>query len=197
MAKEIFERVQTGTGQRTVRVRIYDPTESPGGGDRRESLRVRCICDEYLAGAAFNLPRIMVEGSFWPSATALKISDKSLGLVLCRNIDSWAAGWPELFAEISRMLAPGGIFYLSAPDAKAFFDPHTNLPLTHRLPADLARLFQVLAFREDQPVLRALDSSLVQSLADTFEIYDYSQRDLPGAPAPLAGMLEFSLAKKL
>lgn len=197
MAKEIIEQVQTGTGQRMVRVRIYDAAEAPGGEDRRESLRVRCICDEYLAGAALNLPRIVVEGSFWPSATAARIKDKSVGLVLCRNIESWAASWPELFTEITRMLAPGGIFYLSASDAKAFFDPQTNLPLTHRLQADLAQLFQVLAFREDQPVLRSLNSSLVWALGDTYEIYDYSRRDLPGAPAPRAGMLEFSLVKKL
>ena len=193
---EILERVQTGTGQATVRVRIYDAADAGIADDRRELNRVRSICDEYLGGAALNLPRIVIEGSFWPSTTATRIKDRSVGLVLCRNIECWAASWTELSSEIHRMLAPGGIFYLSAPDARAFFDPQTNLPLTHRLPPDLARLFQVLAFREDQPVLRSLDSSVVWNLRDMFEIHDYTHRDLPGSPALRAGMLEFSLAKR-
>lgn len=193
---EILERVQTGTGQRTVRVQIYEAAEAGAAADRRELHRVRSICNEYLGGAALNLPRIVIEGSFWPSTTATRIKDRSVGLVLCCNIECWAASWTELSSEIHRMLAPGGIFYLSAPDAKAFFDPQTNLPLTHRLPADLARLFQVLALREDQPVLRSLDYATVWDMRDMFEIHDYTHRDLADAPALCSGMLEFSLAKR-
>lgn len=193
---DILERVQTLAGQRAVRVGVYEAGEAAPADDRRELQRVRSICDEYLAGAALNLPRVVIEGSFWPSTTAARIKDRSVGLVLCHNIERWAASWTELSSEIHRMLAPGGIFYLQAPDAKAVFDPQTNLPFTHRLPADLARLFQVLVFREDQPVLRALDSSLVWDLRDLFEIHDYTHRDLPGAPALRSGMLEFSLAKR-
>ncbi|MFQ5608211.1 MAG: hypothetical protein ACE5GA_09715 [Candidatus Zixiibacteriota bacterium] len=196
MTREIRDRVTTVAGQSPVRLSIYDSPDSLDFEDRREALRVRGICDEYLAGALLKLPRVIVEGAFWPSASRRVIADCSAGLVVCRNIESWAAEWPVVFTEVTRMLAPGGIFYLNAPDAGAFFDSRSNLPLTHRLPGALAQLLLALALREDQPVYRALERSQVWKLSDgTYEVFDYTHRDLPGAPALQPGIIEFSLIK--
>ncbi|MFQ5607344.1 MAG: hypothetical protein ACE5GA_05310, partial [Candidatus Zixiibacteriota bacterium] len=39
--------------------------------DRRSRSRIREICNEYLQGAPLTLPRVFIEGRYWPLNTKL------------------------------------------------------------------------------------------------------------------------------
>lgn len=182
-------------GYRLARASVFGPDAPPPLTDRRLQLRLRQICDDYLEGATLALPRLVIEGAYWPRPSVSGLSDNSVGLVICANIERSSAGWSELFAEARRVLAPGGIFYLTAPDNLSLFDPHYYLPFLDKLPQWLAEAFLALTMRYDQPLYRTIGREEVFKLGRDFKVFDYTFREFPDTEKPPSGILEFCLIK--
>ncbi len=178
-----------------LRVEVYQADAPAPVDDRRMQLRARRICDEYLEGAALNLPRVIIEGAFCSTVGQRLISAESVGLVICRNIHRNCADWSDLFAEFRRILAPGGILYLHASDTKAIFDPHYSLPFLNRLPDWLAETYLSLTLHHGAPLYATITAEEVLACAQGFEAHNYSAKALPDAPPPSPGSVEFSLIK--
>ncbi|MBN4057017.1 methyltransferase domain-containing protein [bacterium AH-315-J21] len=179
----------------TLRVEVYQADTPAPVDNRRIQLRIRAICDEYLEGAVLNLPRVIVEGAFCSSAGRRLISDESVGLVICQNIHRNCSDWSDLFSEFRRILAPGGILYLHAPDSKAIFDPHYSLPFLNHMPDWIAEAYLSLTLHHGSPLYATITADEVLACAQGFEAHNYSSKTLPEAPAPSAGSVEFSLIK--
>ena len=119
----------------------------------------------------------------------------SLGLIICRRILRDGPDWPELLGWCARTLAPGGILYVNAPDARAFIDPQYGLPGLNQTPVTLAEIYLALTFNHGEPLYRPLDKRLLYKLSDQFDVFDYSKRYLHGTQSPPPGQLEYSLVK--
>jgi len=178
-----------------MRVEVYRADTPAPVNNRRMQLRARRICDEYLEGSVLTLPRVVIEGSFCSGAGKRLISDESVGLVICRNIHRACADWSELFAEFRRILAPGGILYLLAPDTKGIFDPHYSLPFLNHFPDWLAGIYLSLTLHHGAPLYATITADEVLTCAQGFEAHNYSSKTLPDTPPPSPGCVEFSLIK--
>jgi ubiquinone/menaquinone biosynthesis C-methylase UbiE len=64
----------------------------------------------------------------------LPFPDASFDVVLSNQVMAYVADQPRHFAEMARVLRPGGLVYLAAPNRTFPLEPHHHLPLVHYLP---------------------------------------------------------------
>jgi SAM-dependent methyltransferase len=64
----------------------------------------------------------------------LPVRDGSVDVVVCAQVYEHVADAARLFGEIERVLAPGGVCFLSGPNKWFPIEMHTGLPLIHWLP---------------------------------------------------------------
>lgn len=69
---------------------------------------------------------------------ALPLPDASVGLVICSQVYEHVPDDRQLFAEIRRVLVPGGQVFFSGPNWLYPIEPHFFLPFLHWLPQELA-----------------------------------------------------------
>jgi SAM-dependent methyltransferase len=128
-------------------------------------------CDAArLAAVKLAIPGIDVEQA---DLEELPFPDDSFDAIVMQDVIEHVAAPTEVLAEITRVLAPGGVLYLSTPNRRALTnivsDPHFGLPfvslysrrklrevLRRKRPADAERpdLAQLLSFDELQALLR-------------------------------------------
>ncbi len=68
----------------------------------------------------------------------LPIQDETVDVVICTQVYEHVASDQALFAEIERVLAPGGVCFFSGPNRLYPVEQHYGLPIVHWLPAALA-----------------------------------------------------------
>ena len=72
-------------------------------------------------------------------ATQLPFADGGFDLILSNQVITYLQDPRRHVHEIARLLKPGGVAYLAAPNRYFPFEPHTKTPLVHWLPGPLYR----------------------------------------------------------
>ncbi|MYA32768.1 MAG: class I SAM-dependent methyltransferase [Gemmatimonadales bacterium] len=85
-------------------------------------------------------PRVVIERGLTCVAdgTRLPTADACFDFLIVNHLYEHVADPRELFAEVSRVLKPGGSAYVSAGSRWAFLEPHYRLPFLSWLPRGLA-----------------------------------------------------------
>ncbi len=82
-------------------------------------------------------------------AMSLPLGDNSVDVVICAQVYEHVPDDERLFAEIYRVLKPGGLVFFSGPNWLFPIEPHHSLPLLHWLPSPLADRYLRMAGRGD------------------------------------------------
>ena len=109
-------------------------------------------------------------------ALNLPFDDASFDVVICSHVYEHVPDPVRMFAEIHRVLRPGGICYFSAGNRLMWNEPHYNLPLLAILPRPLAHLYIRLAGKADYYHEKHLTYWGLKSLVDQFSRNDYTVR---------------------
>lgn len=96
---------------------------------------------EYDAGCARQALRLATEHLtiVRGDGQQLPMADESLDVVVCAQVYEHVADARSLFAEIWRVLAFGGVCFLSGPNRLFPIEMHCHLPFVHWLPYGWAR----------------------------------------------------------
>lgn len=127
------------------------------------ALRVAKAADdgvEYLCGDSQRLP----------------LADGSVDLVLCNHVYEHVPDARVLFAEIRRVLRPGGLCYLGAASRLTIIEPHYGLPLLSWLPTPAAHAYMRLAGRGERYYEKLRTHWGIRGLVREFEVIDYTLR---------------------
>lgn len=81
---------------------------------------------------------------------SLPFSDGMIDVIICAQVYEHVPDDARLFAEIYRVLRPGGLVFFSGPNWLFPIEPHHMLPLLHWLPRPLADLYLRLTHRGDR-----------------------------------------------
>jgi SAM-dependent methyltransferase len=71
-------------------------------------------------------------------AMVLPFADESIHVIICAQVYEHVPTAEAMFAEIARVLRPGGFVFLSGPNWLFPIEPHYHLPLLHWMPPGLA-----------------------------------------------------------
>ena len=93
------------------------------GDSARQALRLVTKCLTIVRGDGLRLP----------------LADESVDVVVCAQVYEHVADARRLFSEIWRVLAPGGVCFLSGPNRLFPIEMHCRLPFVHWLPFGWAR----------------------------------------------------------
>jgi SAM-dependent methyltransferase len=116
--------------------------------------------------------RVVVVGD----AMALPLAPECVDVVICNHTYEHVPDPERLFAEIGRVLKPGGIVYFSAMNARWPMEPHYHLPFIHWLPAKLsARVLQHYRYSSGY-LEKPLSTPALRKLVSAFELQDYTIR---------------------
>jgi len=104
----------------------------------------------------------------------LPIQDEAVDVVVCTQVYEHVADSRALFAEIERVLVPGGVCFFSGPNRLYPIERHYKLPIVHWLPDAWAnRLLRILGRAEGLDVHSATLWTLRRRLR-AFEIQDFT-----------------------
>ncbi len=104
----------------------------------------------------------------------LPIQDEAVDVVVCTQVYEHVADDRALFAEIERVLVPGGVCFFSGPNRLYPMERHYRLPIVHWLPdAWASRLLRALGRAEGLNVHSATLWTLRRRLR-AFEIHDFT-----------------------
>lgn len=104
----------------------------------------------------------------------LPIRDAAVHLVICAQVYEHVADASLLFAEIWRVLAPGGLCFLSGPNRLYPMELHYRLPLVHWLPHSWARACVRMLGRDTGQIVRTRTLWGLRRGLEQFEIEDYT-----------------------
>lgn len=105
---------------------------------------------------------------------ALPLADESVDVVICNHTYEHVPDARKLFAQIWRVLRPGGLVYFSAMNAHWPIEPHYRLPLLHWLPRRAARWMLRMAGHNTEYIERPLGTAALGQLVSSFEVRDYT-----------------------
>lgn len=108
----------------------------------------------------------------------LPLPDDSTDLVICNHVYEHVPSAERLFAEIRRVLKPGGRCYLGAASRLIPVEPHYHLPLLSWLPKPLAHLYMRITGRGEYYYENLRTWWGIQRLIGDFEVQDYTLRIL-------------------
>ncbi|MBC7235685.1 MAG: class I SAM-dependent methyltransferase [Chloroflexi bacterium] len=103
----------------------------------------------------------------------LPLQDHSVDVVICAQVYEHVGDTRRLFAEIDRVLAPGGVCFFSGPNKWFPIEMHTGLPLLHWLPRPWAVALSRRLGRGEYDV-RPLTIGALRRRLYAFEIKDYT-----------------------
>lgn len=109
----------------------------------------------------------------------LPISDNALGFVLMNHLYEHVADPAALFGEAFRVLAPGGIAYVTAGSRLAVMEPHYRLPFLSWLPIPVATMYLRLSGRgHAYEGIRFMTYGPLHRLMNQagFEVHDITER---------------------
>lgn len=107
---------------------------------------------EYDRTALRNTDPLRLENPAFIQGDALLLPfpDTSFDVIICAQVYEHVPDDTALFAEIARVLKPGGIVFFSGPNFLFPIEPHYGLPFLHWLPTRLAGFYLRLTRRGDQ-----------------------------------------------
>ena len=109
-------------------------------------------------------------------ALNLPYDDASFDIVVCSHVYEHVTDPRQMFAEIHRVLVPGGVCYFSAGNRLMWNEPHYNLPLLAILPRPLAHVYIRLAGKADYYHEKHLSYWGLKKLVAGFTRTDYTVR---------------------
>lgn len=109
-------------------------------------------------------------------ALDLPFADESFDIVICSHVYEHVPDPAAMFAEIGRVLRPGGACYFSAGNRLMWNEPHYDLPLLAILPRPLAHMYVRLAGKADHYHEKHLSYWGLKSLVRGFTRSDYTER---------------------
>ncbi|TGD75672.1 class I SAM-dependent methyltransferase [Mangrovimicrobium sediminis] len=109
-------------------------------------------------------------------AMQLERGDNSVDVVVCSHVYEHVPDAAVLFAEIFRVLRPGGFCYFSGNNRVMLMEPHYRLPLLSLLPRPLAHLYMRAAGKGRYYHEKHLSYTGLRRLCAGFELHDYSPR---------------------
>lgn len=109
-------------------------------------------------------------------ALNLPFDDASFDVAICSHVYEHVPDPVQMFAEIHRVLRPGGICYFSAGNRLMWNEPHYDLPLLAILPRPLAHVYIRLAGKADYYHEKHLTYWGLKSLVRSFARNDYTVR---------------------
>ena len=111
-------------------------------------------------------------------ADALKLpfDDASFDVVICSHVYEHVPDPVQMFAEIDRVLKPGGTCYFSAGNRLMWNEPHYDLPLLSVLPRPLAHVYIRLAGKADYYHEKHLSYWGLKKLVAGFARTDYTAK---------------------
>ncbi len=109
-------------------------------------------------------------------AMQLDYADNSVDVILCSHVYEHVPDAGQMFAEIFRVLKPGGFCYFSGNNRVMIMEPHHRLPFLSLLPRPLAHLYMRLAGKGDYYHEKHVSYWSLASLVSAFNRIDYSEK---------------------
>lgn len=131
---------------------------------------------EYDPEALQEAGKWIMEGLFFVRGDGQKlpIQNEAVHVVICAQVYEHVANDRALFAEIERVLVPGGVCFFSGPNRLYPVELHYKLPIVHWLPNALAdRLLRALGHPEGLNV-HSSTSWILRKRLKAFEIQDFT-----------------------
>lgn len=104
----------------------------------------RVVCVDIDKGAiAFAKKKFRAKNLFFRVDDALKLSIKNdtFDVIICTHVYEHVSNQKKLFAEMYRVLKPGGACYLAATNRLWFWEAHYDLPFLSWLPKKIAHRY--------------------------------------------------------
>lgn len=116
-------------------------------------------------------------------AMKLNFTKNSFNIIICTQIYEHVPDPKKLFAEIYRVLKPGGVCYLAAINRLWPWEPHYNLPFLSWLPKPVANQYVRIFRKANEYHETPLTPWALKKLTSKFEAIDYTAKILknPGA----------------
>ena len=111
-------------------------------------------------------------------ALHLQFENERFDVVLCSHIYEHVIDPHRMFAEIYRVLKPGGICYFAAGNRLMFNEPHYHLPLLALLPRPVAHLYVRLAGKATHYHEKHLTFWELKNLVGEFKLTDYTLKTI-------------------
>jgi SAM-dependent methyltransferase len=108
------------------------------------------------------------------SALLLPYRPNAFDVVLCNHVYEHVSDQEALFAEIWRVLRPGGFCYLAAGNRLKVVEPHYRLPFLSWLPRPIAHRYLRLTGRGRSYFEHHLTCWSLRRLVSRFEVHDYT-----------------------
>ena len=109
-------------------------------------------------------------------ALDLPFDTASFAVVICSHVYEHVPDPYKMFAEIHRVLRPGGVCYFSAGNRLMWNEPHYDLPLLAAIPRPLAHVYIRLAGKADYYHEKHLSYWGLKKLVADFSLVDYTKR---------------------
>lgn len=109
-------------------------------------------------------------------ALHLPFLNDSFEVVVCSQVYEHVSNAKQMFAEIFRVLSPGGVCYFAANNRLMLNEPHYKLPLLSVVPRALAHFYLRLAGKGDYYYEKHLSYWGLKSLVKRFKCIDYTLR---------------------
>ncbi len=108
-------------------------------------------------------------------AMTLPLANASVDVMICAQVYEHVPDDRTLFAEMRRVLKPGGVVFFSGPNRLFPIEPHYFLPFLHWLPPGAADRYLRLAGQGDHYYERSRGLWGLRALAAGFEIEDITR----------------------
>ncbi len=105
-------------------------------------------------------------------AMCLPFGDSAVDVIICAQVYEHVPDAKRLFAEMYRVLRPGGLAFFSGPNWLFPIEPHYSLPLLHWLPGPLADRYLRLAGRGEHYYERLHHLWALRKLVQPFAVHD-------------------------
>ncbi|MEP7044250.1 MAG: class I SAM-dependent methyltransferase [Dokdonella sp.] len=96
-------------------------------------------------------------------------------VVVCSQVYEHVPDQPRLFAEIRRVLRPGGCCYFAATNRLVLIEPHYRLPFLSWLPRPLANVYLRVLGRGNRYYERMHGLAELRRLTTAFRVVDFTQ----------------------
>lgn len=111
-------------------------------------------------------------------ALKLEFANEYFDVVVCAHVYEHVPDPERMFAEIHRVLRPGGVCYFAGGNRLMFNEPHYNLPLLSILPRHLGHIYVRLAGKGTHYHERHLSYWGLKQMVNNFKIIDYTLKTI-------------------